>query len=126
MKRLSKDYQPEMALALERGRFTGANFHAVFEFDDHLQTLFHGPLLCIVFRFCKHLRSQNFCGIYFVDATVCKIGRHCTTLGIESKHGLAVWNGSAPFRSCLHDKERDFPCELSSSRLGDEAIPNRS
>ena len=85
----------------------------------------HSFASSFAFGFCEHLRSQNFYGIYFVDATVCKMGRYCTTLEIESKQGLAVWNESAPFRSCLHDEERGLSCELHSSRLGGGVIPNR-
>ena len=77
------------------------------------------------FAFANACVHKIFVVIYFVDATVCKIERYCATLGIESKQGLAVWNGSVPFRSCLHDEERGLSCELHSSRLGDGVIPNR-
>ena len=77
------------------------------------------------FAFANTCVHKMFVVIYFVDATVCKIERRCTTLGIESKQGLAVWNGSAPFCSCLHDEERGLSCALHSLRLGDGVIPNR-
>jgi hypothetical protein len=110
---------------LWRDRFTRANFHVVFELDDDLHTLSCGPLLYIVFRFCKRLRSQNFCGIYFVDATVYKIERHCTALGSKASKVWLCGRGRAPFRSCLHDEEGGFSCASHSSRLGGGAIPNR-
>src|SRR5215469_6999646 len=87
MNRPYKDCQPSLAL------------DAVFELDDDLHTLFCGPLLCIVFRFCKRLRSQNFCDIYFVDGSVYKIGRHCTAL--EAKASRVWLCGRGERRSAL-------------------------
>jgi hypothetical protein len=61
--------------------------------------------------FCRRYRLQNNAILH--------------NFGFESKQALAVWNGSAPFRSCLYEEEGDCSCALHSSRLEDEVIPSR-